>query len=478
MARSLNLLIAKVSQLLHEQTLIQEQLSHDALTGLANRQLFRDRLQHAIALEARQVGYQFAIMFLDLDRFKAINDSFGHLQGDQLLIEVAKRLKTCVRSTDTIARLGGDEFAILIEAIYSPEDVSQTAQRIHQSLVEPFDLNGQKVRTTISIGIVVSNSEANDSESMIRNADIAMYRAKAVGRSVYVFFDDLMQEQVLSRLQLESDLRRAVEAIALPTSQESAQELYLVYQPIVDLETQTLVGFEPLLRWQKRDGTLVMPTELIAIAEEIGLILAIGEWVMRTACRQLAAWQEVFPHQNLLAISVNVSGKQLLQPDLVAQIQQILIETGITPACLKLELTETVLLEEVDIVTTNIRSLRAMGIKLAVDDFGTGYSSLSYLHRFNVNILKIERQFIHGIDTDNRKLVLVRAILSLAQNLGMEVVAEGVETIAQLSQLSRLGCRYGQGYLFSKPAIATEATKLLASTSDSSHPAGNRPPWF
>jgi diguanylate cyclase (GGDEF)-like protein len=472
LSSSFNRLIAEVKKLLQEQQFFQEKLCHDALhdalTGLANRLLFRYRLGHAISLAQGQPNYQFALIFLDLDRFKAINDNFGQLAGDQLLIQVVDRLLTCVSSRERISRLGGDEFAIFSEAINDPAEVTQLAASIHKVFLQPFKLNEQEVRITVSIGIVFSNGSSKDPDEMIRNADTALYRAKGQGRSVSVCFDIAMEKLVLSRLQLEADLRRAVETILLNPGYSAAktQELYLVYQPIVHLETQKLVGFESLLRWKNPDLGLVMPTQLIAIAEETGMILGIGHWVLQTACAQLAEWQTLFPQQKPLTMSVNLSAKQLLQSNLVPQVQQILDETGIAPKFLKLELTETVLLEESSIVGSNLKALQALGINLVVDDFGTGYSSLSYLHRFNLNSLKVDRQFIDGIDTDIRKLILVRSILFMAHTLGMEVVAEGLETTEQLALLLDLGCRYGQGYLFSRPLSQSQAAVLIEEGGD------------
>jgi diguanylate cyclase (GGDEF)-like protein len=468
LAVSFNQLVAQVKALLKTEAETQTKLAHDALhdalTGLPNRQLFQARLSHAIELNKRQSDYRFAVLFLDLDRFKTINDTFGHTQGDQLLIKIAQRLRPCLRTVDFAARLGGDEFAILLEAINQPEEVSVIADRIQAALALPMQLNQQVVRVTSSIGIALNTAEYNDLESILCNADIAMYRAKAQGRDQYAFFDASLHEQVLSRLQLETDLRQVVSTLTLATSalQQIEPELYIAYQPIVDLKTQKLVGFEALLRWQHPQRGLIPPLEFIPVAEETEMIVAIGHWVLQAACAQLAKWQQTLALDPAFTMSVNLSGRQLLQSNLAEQIHQILRETGLPPTCLRLELTETVLIEQAYTAIATLHSLRVMGIQLAIDDFGIGYSSLSYLHRFPVNILKIDRQFVTGVDLDCKKLILVRAIISLAQNLNMEVVAEGVETIQQLTQLSSLECKYGQGYLFSEPVTSEVATQLIS----------------
>jgi diguanylate cyclase (GGDEF)-like protein len=468
LAATFNHLITQVKQLLQAQTSIQAKLTHDAmhdaLTGLPNRLLFRERLNHAISLAKRQPDYRFAVLFLDLDQFKSVNDHLGHLKGDQLLIEVANRLLPCLQTVDTISRLGGDEFAILLEAIRNPEEITSIAKRLQSILAIPFYLSGQAFRVTTSIGIVLNNPDTDNMEEILCNADIAMYRAKALGRGQYVFFDAAMQSQVSNRLQLENDLRQVVETLTsgANSSAGNQSELYLVYQPIVDLDTQKLVGFEALVRWQHPDRGLIPPSEFIPVAEETGMIVEIGAWVMQTACHQWVEWQQIAAVASSLSISVNLSGKQLLRADLFTQIQQILTETGLPPSNLKLELTETMLIQQADAAIATLRTLEAMGIQLVIDDFGTGYSSLSYLHRLPISVLKIDRQFIQGINVDCKKLILVKSIISLAENLNLTVVAEGIETTEQLAELVSLQCRYGQGYLFSPPVSKEKVALRLA----------------
>jgi diguanylate cyclase (GGDEF)-like protein len=393
-----------------------------------------------------------------------VNDHLGHLKGDQLLIEVANRLLPCLQTVDTISRLGGDEFAILLEAIRNPEEITSIAKRLQSILAIPFYLSGQAFRVTTSIGIVLNNPDTDNMEEILCNADIAMYRAKALGRGQYVFFDAAMQSQVSNRLQLENDLRQVVETLTsgANSSAGNQSELYLVYQPIVDLDTQKLVGFEALVRWQHPDRGLIPPSEFIPVAEETGMIVEIGAWVMQTACHQWVEWQQIAAVASSLSISVNLSGKQLLRADLFTQIQQILTETGLPPSNLKLELTETMLIQQADAAIATLRTLEAMGIQLVIDDFGTGYSSLSYLHRLPISVLKIDRQFIQGINVDCKKLILVKSIISLAENLNLTVVAEGIETTEQLAELVSLQCRYGQGYLFSPPVSKEKVALRLA----------------
>jgi len=470
----------------------EEQLLHnafyDALTNLPNRALLMDRLGHAVERANRRGDYCFAVLFLDLDRFKVVNDSLGHMMGDQLLIAIAQRLQRAVRPGDTVARLGGDEFTILLDDIKDVSDAVWVAERIQGELQQRFNLNGHEVFTSASIGITlstglgsVSSSYRSDAiegalartspslastqyrhpQDLLRDADIAMYRAKSRGKARHEIFDSSMRVQAVSLLQLETDLRRAIER----------QEFRIHYQPIVVLKTGKITGFEALVRWQHPERGLVSPIEFIPVAEETGLIIPIGWWVLQEACRQLRVWQlsypQSFPRYPLaqpLTVSVNLSGKQFLQPDLLPQIGQILQETGLDTNSLKLEITESVIIEHTGSTTAVLLQLRALGIQLYIDDFGTGYSSLSRLHHFPIDCLKIDRSFVSRMELDRDNFEIVRTIVTLAHNLGMDVTAEGVETVEQLAQLKALGCECGQGYLFSKPMDSRAVAVMIGAT--------------
>lgn len=427
---------------------------HDALTDLPNRALFMDRLERSLERHKRNPTYLFAVLFLDLDRFKIVNDSLGHVVGNHLLIEISRRLQACIRSEDTVARLGGDEFVILLEAIDCPSDATRVAERIHQELAQPFNFNQHEMFVTVSIGIALTSKEYEQPEEILRDADTAMYRAKALGKSRYELFDTSMHTHAMALLQLETDLRYAIER----------QEFELHYQPIVALKTDRLSGFEALVRWRHPQRGLVSPGAFIPMAEETGLINPIGWWVLQAACQQMQDWQQKFSMQPPLTISVNLSGKQLTQSDAVARVEQILQTTGLNPAALKLEITESSIMENAESTVARLQQLKALGIQLSIDDFGTGYSSLSYLYRFPIDTLKIDRSFINTMDVELEKLELVRTIATLAWNLNMNVVAEGVENDNQLDYLKSLGCEYAQGYLFSKPIdqVATEQFILAA----------------
>ncbi|HEY8188522.1 MAG TPA: EAL domain-containing protein [Pyrinomonadaceae bacterium] len=423
---------------------------HDALTGLPNRSLLIDHLRLAIKRAKLNRGHLFAVLFIDLDRFKNINDSLGHNTGDQLLVAIAARIGECLRPTDTIARLGGDEFAILLDGLEQWTMATGVADRIQNELLRPFSLNGHEVYTTASIGIRLSVDGYEDAENMLRDADTAMYRAKGNGKARHELFNNTMHARAVALLKLENDLRRAIER----------QEFCVLYQPIVSLETETLVGFEALVRWDHPERGTVLPDEFIALAEETGLITEIGDWVLREACTQLHAWHLATGRESL-TMSVNLSGKQLTQTDLIEQIEKTLHETEINPKRLRLEITESVVMENAELATSTLVQLRKLGVNLSIDDFGTGYSSLSYLHRFPVNTLKIDRSFIGRMSEGDENSEIVRTICTLATNLGMEVVAEGVETRAQLELLQSLRCQYGQGFLFSKAVNAEEAMALV-----------------
>ena len=422
---------------------------HDQLTNLPNRALLTEHIKLAIERPRSRDEQFFALLFLDLDRFKNINDSLGHIAGDQLLVATARCLEDCMRPMDTVARLGGDEFAILLDGLESAADAILVAERIQQALTRPFMLNGHEVFVTTSIGITLSNTGYEDPENVLRDADTAMYRAKESGKARFEVFDSSMHSHAVALLQLENDLRRAIER----------REFRVYYQPIIDLETDEVSGFEALVRWYHPERGLVPPDEFIAIAEETGLIVDIGIGVLRESCRQLREWQST--GLKSLSVAVNLSAKQFAQPDLVNQVKEILQETGLDAQYLKLEITETVVMENAEVARNMLSQLCALGVQLSIDDFGTGYSSLSYLHRFPVKTLKIDRSFIGRMSANGENCEVVKTINTLANNLGMSVVAEGIETETQLSQLKAMGCGYGQGYIFSRPLMAEAATLFV-----------------
>ncbi len=433
------------AQLLHD-------AMHDALTDLPNWALFMDRLGMAIAQSKRYEDHMFAVLFLDLDRFKNINDSLGHALGDRLLLAVARRLQEFLRPGDTVARLGGDEFAILINAIDAPSDATRIGERIHEELGRPFDLQGHEVFVSMSIGIALSADKYERPEEMLRDADTAMYRAKSLGKARHAIFDEEMHKRAVELLQLETDLRRAVDR----------EEFRLHYQPIVSLESGELAGFEALVRWQHPERGLVYPADFIPMAEETGIIVAIGWSVMREACAQIAQWRQEYRSSQNIGMSVNLSGKQFVLADLLEQIEGILDESGLEPETLRLEITESMIMENAESAVEKLLQLRDFGIQVHIDDFGTGYSSLSYLHRLPTHTIKIDRSFVHGMDEGNGKPQIVGTIVNLARSLGMEVAAEGLETADQLALIRQLQCEYGQGYYFSKPLDASSAADLLA----------------
>ncbi|MBV9387800.1 MAG: EAL domain-containing protein [Chroococcidiopsidaceae cyanobacterium CP_BM_ER_R8_30] len=443
--------ITDLTQRKHMEEALQHSAFHDSLTGLANRALFIDRLQQALHQVKQHQEAQFAVLFLDLDRFKVINDSLGHLMGDQFLIAIASRLVACLHPTDTVARLGGDEFTILMEGFKDLSDVFYIADRIQGELSLPFELHGQEVFTTVSIGIAPSTIGFERPEDILRAADTAMYRAKALGRARYEVFDLDMYTQAVARLQLEIDLWHALDR----------QEFKVYYQPIVAFNSGRIAGFEALIRWQHPDRGLVTPSDFIPVAEETGQIVQIGYWVLRCACYQMQAWLERNYSALPLRISVNLSFKQFSQSDLTQQIQQILHETGLPASCLVLEITESVIMENVAFATAVLSQLQALGIHLSIDDFGTGYSSLARLHHFPIRGLKIDRSFVSSPNASLGSCEIVETIATLARKLGIDITAEGVETQEQLAILRGLKCEYGQGYLFSSPLNREESEALL-----------------
>jgi diguanylate cyclase (GGDEF)-like protein len=440
---------------LAERKRAQDQLTytalHDPLTDLPNRVLFLDRLNQAMERAKRQKGYSFAVFFLDLDRFKVVNDSMGHDIGDLLLVENARRLKSCVRSLDTVARQGGDEFVILLEDLESPTEYKIVAERIQRSLDIPADLGGSRVFMSVSMGIVLNSPRYKRADDMLRDADIAMYRAKKLGRNRFEVFKPAMLEGVRTHLEMETNLRKALEK----------HEFIIYYQPIVNLENQRIVGFEALLRWQQPQKGLTLPEEFISTLEEIGLIVPVGYWVLDQACKQIHIWQEKYPADPPITVSVNLSTRQCTQPDLVQNITRIMKKNQVSASSLKLELTESLVVEDSTLTAAILSQLRKLGIQVQVDDFGTGYSSLAYLHSLPIDTLKIDRTFISQLGTSDSGAEIVRTILSLARSLNISVIAEGVETKEQLAMLSDMQCEFVQGFLFARPVNSQEAATLL-----------------
>jgi PAS domain S-box-containing protein len=453
---------------------------HDPLTSLPNRALFLDRLERAIVRAERHSDYKFAVLFIDIDRFKIVNDSLGHPAGDELLIQVSLRILHSLRlqdvvagpvtgpawkaKDDTLARLGGDEFTVLLDDIRDPSDGVRVAERIQNSFAEPFVICGQDVFTTASIGIT-ANSVHGIAVDVLRDADTAMYRAKLHGGARCEVFDQAMHEHSVNRLTLETDLRRALER----------KEFRVYYQPIIALRTGIISGFEALLRWQRSDNGLVSPAEFIGVAEETGLIVSIGKWVLRTACEQARQWHLASPREVPLTMSVNISARQFLQDDLVTQVEKILRESQVEPTAIKLEITESVTMGDAARTIRVVNELKKLGLRFSIDDFGTGYSSLSYLGRFPMDTLKIDRSFVSNLKSNPENREIIRTIIGLARNLGMDVVAEGTETLEEISYLKSLDCEFAQGYFFSKPVDSVVALAMLRGSPSVANPHSAEP---
>ncbi|NEQ35442.1 MAG: EAL domain-containing protein [Okeania sp. SIO3I5] len=425
----------------------------DALTGLPNRVLLMAILEKLVHRVKDETDTYFALLSLDCDRFKIINDSLGNVLGDQLLMEIAARLKLCVRVSDALARLGGDEFIIVLTEIQALKDAIAVVHRIQEKLTKPFYLENHEIFITASIGIVFADENIEQPSNLLRDADTAMYQAKKKGGDRYEIFDPSMHASAMNRLQLENDLRRAVKQ----------EEFQVYYQPIVSCQTNQITGFEALIRWFHPEKSMISPGKFIPIAEDNNLIIPIGKWILRHACQQLYTWQQQQVVSPSLTISVNLSVKQFAQPDLIAEIDGILEETNLSSSNLKLEITESALMENAESAYSLLQKLRKRQIQLSIDDFGTGYSSLSYLHRFPVNTLKIDRSFINRMEQPQQGSDIVKAIISLAHNLDMDVIAEGVETSQQWEQLQKLNCDYGQGYFFSPPVSSDRIKEILIS---------------
>jgi diguanylate cyclase (GGDEF)-like protein len=434
---------------------------HDELTGLCNRDLLLDRLDRCIERARLHSDYKFAVLFLDVDRFKEVNDSLGHFVGDQLLVEIAKRLQDRLRASDTlshvdsntIARIGGDEFVVLLDGIRDRSDASHVAERLQGAVSDPFQVHGHEVFTTASIGIAFNETDCETGDRLLRDADTAMYYAKAAGKARHEVFNKAMHAEALARLQLGNDLRRAIEN----------NELEVMYHPIVSLRTAQLSGFEALLRWVHPDRGPVPPIEFITRAEETGVIVQLGQWVLEQACAQLRAWREQLDIDPAFSMSVNVSKRQVASPGLVEEVQRILNSQGLDGRHLKLEITESVIMANPDSIAEVLHELKQLGVQVHMDDFGTGYSSLSYLHRFPFDVLKIDRAFMNTIRAKKDYAGVIHTVVSLAHNLDMEVTVEGVESQDQLAQLLALDCDYAQGFFFSQPMNAAAAGRLLTS---------------
>jgi diguanylate cyclase (GGDEF)-like protein len=421
---------------------------HDVLTHLPNRKLFTDRLSQSV-IHARRTHRPLAIMFVDLDHFKTINDTVGHTGGDELLLEMSHRLRACVRDDDTVARFGGDEFTIMLNELRQPEDAAPIAEKILAAVQEPLTIAGLSVEISASIGIAIYPTDGADSDALLRNADSAMYRAKEAGRNTYQLCTDEMKRRATERLSLETRLRRAIQE----------DQLTMHYQPQISLATGRIIGAEALIRWNDPERGLVHPSAFVPLAEESRLILPIGEWVLRTACRQMREWQT--DGLDLERVSVNLSARQLQQQDFVDLVRRILADSGIAGSALELEITETTAMQNAEVTVEVLNSLRALGVAISIDDFGTGYSSLNYLKRFPISTVKIDGTFIRDVATSESDAAIVSAVIGIARSLRLQVIAEGVETEEQLSFLRRRRCDAAQGHLFSRAVTAEKLGRLL-----------------
>ena len=425
---------------------------HDELTDLPNRSLFMRRAQRALEKSKVDQDYKFAVLFIDLDRFKVVNDSLGHLVGDRLLINCAQRLKNSIRAHDILARIGGDEFTILLENIKELDHAISVADRIIDTFKYPFKLKNHLVTVSASIGIVLGSREYQQSSELLRDADTAMYRAKGLGKARHAVFNEQMHIQAMKRLELENDFRQALKI----------KQFVLFYQPIISLSDGKLAGFEALVRWPHPTKGLISPNDFIPIAEETGLIIPLGEWILNQACHQLKLWQNKFANDPKINISINLSVNQLKDHNFLATIDSILSQHEVAGSSIKLEITESMLMEDNEEMMNLLLAIRSRKIKLCIDDFGKGFSSLSYLPRFPINILKIDRSFVSSMDCDQNNFEIVRTIISLAHSLGIKVISEGIEKTGQLEQLQALDCEFGQGYLFSRP-LNPESAELMIS---------------
>ena len=441
-------IVRDLSERIEVQKKLRHLAHHDSLTDLPNRLLFMDRLDHA--LSRRSTAGQLAVLFMDLDRFKVINDTLGHASGDMVLQMLGKRLLTCLRKGDTLARISGDEFAIILEDITSSDEVVPVARHILEALVAPFIVEGRELFITVSIGISISPVNGDDSQTLLKHADIAMYRAKDVGRNTYQFYSPEMSAKAFERLSLETSLRYALER----------EQYKLVYQPQVEVNTGEIIGVEALLRWQHPDLGLVGPGDFVPILEETGLIVSVGEWLLYKACTQVKAWQDTY--NTNLRVAVNLSARQFNDSELVSLVEYCLARTNLAASSLELEITETVIMQDSKSLSNAFQALERMGVRIAIDDFGTGYSSLSYLKRFPIDTIKVDRSFIRDITTDMDDAAIVDAIIAMAQSLKLGVVAEGVENYAQLEFVKAKGCSVVQGYLFSEPVTPEKLESMLA----------------
>ena len=447
----------QLRQLLSEREIREQRLRHesvhDPLTGLPNRTLFMRRLSDATHRARRGNDGLFAVLFLDVDCFKLVNDSMGHHVGDEMLVSIARRLEGCVRGGDIVARLGGDEFAILLERIIDVRDAAMVAERVQEALQAPLSIGGYLHATSASIGVALSTGASEQPEYVLRSADIAMYRAKNSGRGRYEMFDRAMHAEALTRLQIETDLRHAFER----------DEFFLHYQPIISLKTGRIIGAEALVRWRHFERGIVSPATFVPVAEDTGLVVPLGRWVLREACRQAREWRSSSGDWESFSISVNLSVREFAQPDLVKTVSSILEETGLPAQALRIEITESAIIGQKHPAIETVEQLRALGVAIHLDDFGTGYSALSYLHRLPLDAVKVDRAFTASIDQEDRPLHVVRAIISLAHAIGLEVVAEGVANERQLELLREMGCDLAQGFIFSRPCNNGEFETLLTS---------------